>query len=161
MEIKAIETVYGGYRFRSRLEARWAVFFDALGIKYEYEKEGFDLGELGWYLPDFFLPESRWFIEVKGSLEDKDGIAKARYLDNYPPEDKNGDLVAWGCRIFTDIEYIKPANPDGYCIPDMQYSGPIENYKSIMPESRYITDEEFNNAVTKARQARFEHGEKG
>jgi hypothetical protein len=29
-EIKAIETSYKGYRFRSRLEARWAVFFDAL-----------------------------------------------------------------------------------------------------------------------------------
>ena len=44
--IKPIETVYNGYRFRSRLEARWAVFFDQLGIKNEYEKEGFDLGEL-------------------------------------------------------------------------------------------------------------------
>ena len=32
-EIKAIETVYKGYRFRSRLEARWAVFFDACGVK--------------------------------------------------------------------------------------------------------------------------------
>lgn len=28
--VKAIDTVYKGYRFRSRLEARWAVFFDAL-----------------------------------------------------------------------------------------------------------------------------------
>ena len=27
-DIKAIETYYKGYRFRSRLEARWAVFFD-------------------------------------------------------------------------------------------------------------------------------------
>jgi hypothetical protein len=43
--IKAIETRYKGYRFRSRLEARWAVFFDALGVEWEYEKEGFDLGE--------------------------------------------------------------------------------------------------------------------
>lgn len=51
--IKAIETTYRGYRFRSRLEARWAVFFDALGLKWEYEPEGFDLGEAGWYLPDF------------------------------------------------------------------------------------------------------------
>ena len=42
-EIKAIETYYKGYRFRSRLEARWAVFFDAAGIKYEYEPEGFGL----------------------------------------------------------------------------------------------------------------------
>ncbi len=31
-EIKAIETRYKGYRFRSRLEARWAVFFDALSV---------------------------------------------------------------------------------------------------------------------------------
>ena len=37
MNIKPIETIYKGYRFRSRLEARWAVFFDALGIEYEYE----------------------------------------------------------------------------------------------------------------------------
>lgn len=32
---KAVETVYKGYRFRSRLEARWAIFFDSLGIKWE------------------------------------------------------------------------------------------------------------------------------
>lgn len=71
--IKAIETIYNGYRFRSRLEARWAVFFDAAGIKYEYEPEGYDLGEAGWYLPDFYLPEVRCeectktgvFIEIK------------------------------------------------------------------------------------------------
>jgi hypothetical protein len=52
-DIKAIQTKYNGYHFRSRLEARWAVFFDTLGIKYLYENEGYDLGELGWYLPDF------------------------------------------------------------------------------------------------------------
>lgn len=51
--MKAIETKYKGYRFRSRLEARWAVFFDALGIKWEYEPEGFDLGGGCHYLPDF------------------------------------------------------------------------------------------------------------
>ena len=52
-DLKPIETQYKGYRFRSRLEARWAVFFDALGLNWEYEVEGFDLGETGWYLPDF------------------------------------------------------------------------------------------------------------
>ena len=35
--IKAVQTEYNGYKFRSRLEARWAVFFDTLGIEYEYE----------------------------------------------------------------------------------------------------------------------------
>ena len=53
MGIKAIETIYNGYRFRSRLEARWAVFFDALGVDYEYEPEGFNLPNGGRYLPDF------------------------------------------------------------------------------------------------------------
>lgn len=53
--IKAIETEYNGYKFRSRLEARWAVFFDALGVEYEYEPEGFELHSGKWYLPDFRL----------------------------------------------------------------------------------------------------------
>lgn len=53
MTIKAIETEYNGYRFRSRLEARWAVFFDALGVKYEYEPDGFVLPSGRKYLPDF------------------------------------------------------------------------------------------------------------
>lgn len=51
--IKPKETVYNGYRFRSRLEARWAVFFDALKVNYEYESEGFDLPSGNYYLPDF------------------------------------------------------------------------------------------------------------
>ena len=65
--MKAIETRYKGYRFRSRLEARWAVFFDALGIKWEYEPEGFDLGGGVRYLPDFFLPEIQGglWVEIK------------------------------------------------------------------------------------------------
>ena len=53
MTIKAIETEYNGYRFRSRLEARWAVFLDALGVKYEYEPDGFVLPSGRRYLPDF------------------------------------------------------------------------------------------------------------
>jgi len=76
-QIKAIETTYKGYRFRSRLEARWAVFFDTLGIPWKYEDQGYereidtvDGTKTARYLPDFYLP-SRWgdrgmFVEVKG-----------------------------------------------------------------------------------------------
>ena len=66
--IKALPTRYNGYHFRSRLEARWAVFFDTLGVTYEYEKEGYDLGDAGWYLPDFFLPNLNLWVEVKGVI---------------------------------------------------------------------------------------------
>ena len=48
-----IQTRYKGYHFRSRLEARWAVFFETLGLKWEYEPEGFVLPNGDYYLPDF------------------------------------------------------------------------------------------------------------
>jgi hypothetical protein len=71
--LKAIETRYKGYRFRSRLEARWAVFFDAMGVTWGYEKEGYNLGSDGYYLPDFWLPtvfdrhgKPGIFVEIKG-----------------------------------------------------------------------------------------------
>ena len=63
--IKAIQTSYKGYLFRSRLEARWSVFFDALNIAWKYEPEGFELPDGRRYLPDFFLPRFEFFAEVK------------------------------------------------------------------------------------------------
>lgn len=79
--MSAIETSYRGVRFRSRLEARWAVFFDAAGIEWEYEPEGFEAhgfwpsgqGRRWRYLPDFILPKvshpdcGPLYVEVKGS----------------------------------------------------------------------------------------------
>lgn len=63
--IKAIETEYAGYKFRSRLEARWAVFFDAMGIQWEYEPQGYVLSDGTKYLPDFYLPWFDCFVEIK------------------------------------------------------------------------------------------------
>ncbi len=40
----ALPTKYAGITFRSRLEARWAVFFDTLGIEWEYEPQGYKIG---------------------------------------------------------------------------------------------------------------------
>lgn len=41
--MKSIETTYRGIKYRSRTEARWAAFFDAMRIDAVYEGEGFDL----------------------------------------------------------------------------------------------------------------------
>jgi hypothetical protein len=67
--IKAIETSYKNCLFRSRLEARWAVFFDGLGIKWEYEPEGFEMSSGKRYLPDFWLPEYKVWFEVKSEKD--------------------------------------------------------------------------------------------
>lgn len=77
--MKAIETKYKGYKFRSRLEARWAKFFDAMDEQWEYEKEGYDLDGI-WYLPDFWLPRFNCFVEVKGLEPTEAELSKARLL---------------------------------------------------------------------------------
>ncbi len=92
--IKAIETQYKGYRFRSRLEARWAVFFDALGIEWVYEPEGYEKEEGGKtlrYLPDFWLPKIGLWVEVKGNMTREEA-------------GKLNDFLDWDCPLpkFTD-----------------------------------------------------------
>lgn len=77
--IKPIETTYNGCKFRSRLEARWAVFFDSLGISWEYEKEGYHLDEFK-YLPDFWLPDYQYWLEVKGTTPTQEEIKKCQLL---------------------------------------------------------------------------------
>lgn len=67
--IKAIETRYCGARFRSRLEARWAVFLDSLALPWSYEPEGFELPSGKRYLPDFYLPSLDLWLEIKPRLQ--------------------------------------------------------------------------------------------
>ena len=64
--MRAIETEHDGHVFRSRIEARWSVFFNEAGLQYEYEKQGFHLNGRR-YLPDFWLPKPCWWIEIKGT----------------------------------------------------------------------------------------------
>src|SRR5690242_16413266 len=72
-QIKAIETKYKGYRFRSRLEARWAIFFDHLALRWLYEHEGYELPS-GRYLPDFWFPTLDIFVEIKGQKPKWDSL---------------------------------------------------------------------------------------
>lgn len=67
-KIKAIKTNYNGILFRSKTEARWAVFFDSLGVEYRYEPYYEEVGNdyLSFnYLPDFYLQQQDIYIEIK------------------------------------------------------------------------------------------------
>ncbi len=77
--IKALETLYAGRRYRSRLEARWSIFFDTCGIAYQYEPEGFGL-KSGPYLPDFYLTDFGLYLEIKGQAPNELERAKASEL---------------------------------------------------------------------------------
>ena len=164
MTIKAIETKYKGYRFRSRLEARWAVFFDAFPLKWEYEPEGFDLGEDGYYLPDFYLPEMDMWVEVKPDVllinGERDKIeALARMTDKRV-------LLAVGVPALRNYEICHPE------ILYMDGQGPWDEVcfaKKYLPPRNYdgeprlfcspAEDADCVRQVEAARSARFEHGE--
>jgi hypothetical protein len=60
-----LEASYSATHFRSRAEARWAVFFDLMGWDWDYEPCHYDLGAMN-YLPDFYLPQVSTWVEVKG-----------------------------------------------------------------------------------------------
>lgn len=102
--MKAIETTYDGHRFRSRLEARWAVFFNALNIPYEYEPQGFLVysgpgrtQEKVAYLPDFYLPSIGIWAEVKGRIiwgtPEYNLLIGASYDNDGLPRNPEGDTL--------------------------------------------------------------------
>ena len=70
--MRAIETEWRGFKFRSRLEARYAVMFEEMGIGWDYEFQGFDLRDGRRYLPDFWLPQLDLYVEIKGTEVNRD-----------------------------------------------------------------------------------------
>lgn len=95
-DIRAKPTVYKGYRFRSRLEARWAVFFDRLKLKWEYEPETYNT-EHGPVCPDFVFGRrgETWYAEVKPDMDHL--IADLDHILN-----RYNDLVL-GCATQLDL----------------------------------------------------------
>lgn len=91
-----IPTWYDGAHFRSRTEARYAVFFNQLGIKWDYEVQGFD-ADGTWYLPDFltFPALGMLWVEVKGSWEqDPAGVARSKRFSLWRPQPSRLAIVA-------------------------------------------------------------------
>lgn len=79
-----IQTEAFGCLFRSRLEARCAVFLEAMGLRWEYEQEGYELPS-GRYLPDFKVykegcPAGYYWIECKGGIPTDREVQLAREL---------------------------------------------------------------------------------
>ncbi|MEG4120572.1 hypothetical protein QUA43_24270 [Microcoleus sp. N9_B4] len=64
-DIEARRTRYNGETFRSKLEAQWAVFWDELGVKWEYEPQMFELPDGKQYIPDFWIVDLALWVEIK------------------------------------------------------------------------------------------------
>lgn len=77
--MKPIPTTYEGVQFRSRLEARWAVFFDELKIFFHYEPFEFNRNGLS-YTPDFVL-HNFFFLDDLSIVEIKPKEPNAEYIE--------------------------------------------------------------------------------
>ena len=188
MTIRAIETAYNGYRFRSRLEARWAVFFDTLKIKYDYEPEGYYLPVAGvQYLPDFWLPQVNMWAEVKPIQLTETQRLKCKELTvitGYPTLMLDSKPLArnyWGFELeysYDNEGICTLTNKAHYCDYELMNTKRYWEYESRFfsrtgvewPEvyNCYAWDHPMDcvcetcdpfGAVRAARQARFEHGE--
>lgn len=178
--IKAIETQYAGYRFRSRLEARWAVFFDELEMDWEYEPQGFELSlprKRIKYLPDFWLENPGQWVEVKGWL-DTDGMQRLWDIASVLARCAEGnDMVIFG-DIPRQHSILWPAQlhyHDGlWAVPWDPYAAgcPLARPRvAVQPTTEmaaHLTDgfpfgrpDWAVDGLDRARQARFEWGERG
>ena len=161
--MKAIETTYRGWKFRSRLEARWAVFFDALRIAWEYEPEGFEFADGERYLPDFFLPGfciGGIYVEVKPFEQ---AFEKAH---KFSREGKKSILLAHGTPSWGAYTFLKHTGDElidcSAAFKSKYLPGGInarEYRLYISPETCDPNHYAVNHAIVAARSARFEFGE--
>lgn len=169
-----IQTRYKGYHFRSRLEARWAVYFDTIGCEWEYEPDGFHLPDGSLYLPDFWLKTVKMWAEVKPDWPTDDEVSKAKmlaaetgrsvlFLDGTPRDtnywavyrDDSDDFnqgFPW-VDFFLNNWYFDEKR--FYC------STPCDFGPNRPDQEAFAPDELTCEAIDAARSARFEHGESG
>jgi hypothetical protein len=100
--MEALKTIYNGVKYRSKLEARWAKFFDLYGLRFEYEPTTFQLKH-GLYCPDFYLPDLACYAEVKPL------IPLAQFLDEYQEHDFFGNTVWLKPKEYRKIQEFEDA----------------------------------------------------
>ena len=141
-----LDTHYRGYRFRSRLEARWAVFLDALLWAWVYEPEGYALAS-GWYLPDFWVVPSGHapiYLEIKWARAEPGELDRCRDL-----------CIATGRTVLI----AEGAIPLGF--DDLHLSGFLAPRPDTLQRVDLRADPaEISRALRAARGARFEFEEK-
>ncbi len=106
--MKSYPTYYKGRRYRSRLEARWAVFFDYLGWNIEYEPLDYD----GW-IPDFAIYGKELVLAEVKPVKD---INKAVIDEITTASKSEHEVLLLGLKPFE-------ANGYGYLVPMIGWLG--------------------------------------
>lgn len=181
MTIKAIETLYHGCKFRSRLEARWAVFFGSLGARWQYEPQGFLLDGIP-YLPDFWIPligswagpypegnppEKGFWVEIKPTTPTEEELRLCRLLSRgtghcvylVAGQVGRGEFCSYKFHRSREEPFLSEYKTDEpYYLRDLSPSFIFYLVCEASPPDAFAPDR-IEAAYTAARSARFEHGE--
>lgn len=126
----ALPTVYNGANYYSRLEAKWACFFENANIKFTYEAQGYSINDNTKYNPDFYFPDYDIYGEVKGNIKywQKDIERASKFLASKSPFK--------GIMIFGDIPEYFTDRGSVYWFPFLYYDpltdGPEMTYVPII-----------------------------
>jgi hypothetical protein len=124
MNSRAIPTRYKGCLFRSRNEARWAVFFETMGIRWTHEAEGFRIPNYSGYLPDFYVEEWHSWVEIKSGDPSPEERVKCRLLS-----DATNQFVL----LLAGEPY--PHVITRFCASQRTIPGPMPQRISLVPDS--------------------------
>lgn len=156
-ELIPIDTSYNGFFFRSRTEARWAVFFDAIGWDYHYEFEAFKLPS-GVYLPDFYFPKLNLWSEVKpGELKEIELLKCKELSFKMKSNDAGVDvLLLEGIPDYKSIRTIINGEIGVNIIPISINNKSYPFWQSEEFNKSIFCIQETIDGIEKARSARFE-----
>jgi hypothetical protein len=163
--ITAIQTEYRGHKFRSRLEARWAVFFDAMKHDWTYEPEGYELPS-GWYLPDFYLKGFDVHVEIKpvpptaGEMQfGAELVAAGKDFILFYGDDPGAVFADWSWPKRCDAKHPSEWDWSSFSHPGMWTPEPatVSAELALFIATFCANQKRTFNACVAARQARFEH----
>jgi hypothetical protein len=115
-ELKPFRTKYGNRidldneYYRSTTEANYARILRYTNVKYVYESSFFRFKDGTSYTPDFYLPETDEYIEIKGFYSDKDRLKYDKFKAEYPD-------VKWRIILQASREWIDLRNKYRPLIP--------------------------------------------
>lgn len=137
---KARPTWYRNCQFRSRIEARWCIFMDHIGVPWNYEVDTYNVAPGIQYGPDFYLPRQECWLEIKHRPARPHEQRKARLLallfrepihilgGPIPDPDRLSELHTWSC---WPAEFVSDADkrlhaewePDAGGLPVLETEG--------------------------------------
>jgi hypothetical protein len=156
--LKPIETEAFGRLFRSRLEARCAVFLEAMGLRWEYEPEGFELPS-GRYLPDFKVYDADklhgfYWLECKGGKPKDQEVQLAKELCE--------SSLGAPCVVFTSetmefvrLYYLRGIDGDNYYLPSQACHRYGDDFNSAFFITETLRAGDGNGDLERKLKARF------